>query len=423
MAIVPSRALQVDIYVTNFKPTPLRHPPLAPQGPRFDREPTKYNEELQPPHPGFIRGNSAHLRSGSTDSVESHESYESDVDLSYYLGESPDGEPPADEMRVAHETNILDLTNFDGDVDLALPGEAYLSHRLRKEGKLRRLQSHTLSAEGKQDARLSHTLASSDVRTPRHAQDLRQAYPDRYTTPLQSSRVPQPRKILTLSTQSTDRLLPISPLSEQAHSPSSEADLCSPLSHRSESPLLSHSPLNSVPLSPDFPPTVSLVTTNGGPRPPVYPVKSHHDVKLEPGKSQAVQIPPSTTNVHLDESHSARLSTLMLGISDSQLPFEMAEQEAIDVNVVSEHARPGKPKLDKVIADEVQASKGAIVVACQMTPFFITGEADSMPLLGCGPTSLNVMVRKIVATQIDPGRIRRGDMRGSITLVSEEFEY
>jgi len=109
--------------------------------------------------------------------------------------------------------------------------------------------------------------------------------------------------------------------------------------------------------------------------------------------------------VHLDESHSARLSTLMLGISDSQLPFEMAEQEAIDVNVVSEHARPGKPKLDKVIADEVQASKGAIVVAC------------------CGPTSLNVMVRKIVATQIDPGRIRRGDMRGSITLVSEEFEY
>lgn len=33
------------------------------------------------------------------------------------------------------------------------------------------------------------------------------------------------------------------------------------------------------------------------------------------------------------------------------------------------------------------------------------------------------MVRKVIAAQIDPGRIRRGDMRGSITLVSEEFEY
>ena len=423
MAVVPSSALQVDIYVTNFKPTPLRQPPLAPQPLRFDREPNKSDEELQPPHPSFIRGNSVHLRSGSTDSVDSHESYESDVDFSCYLGESPNGEPPADEMRAAHETNILDLTNFDGDVDLALPGEAYLSHRLRKEGKLRRLQSRKLSAAGKQDTRLSHTLASSEVRTPRHAQDPRQAHPDRYTTPLQSSRVPQPRKILTLSTQSTDRLLPISPLSERLHSPSSEADLYSPLSHRSESPPLSHSPLNSVPPSPDLPPTVSLVTVNGGPRPPVYPVKGHRDVKSEPGKSQAVQIPPSTTNVYLDESHSARLSTLTLGVSDSQLPFEMDEQEAIDINVVSEHARPGKPKLDKVIADEVQASKGAVVVACQLTPFVILGEADSMPWLGCGPTSLNVMVRKIVATQIDPGRIRRGDMRGSITLVSEEFEY
>ena len=43
----------------------------------------------------------------------------------------------------------------------------------------------------------------------------------------------------------------------------------------------------------------------------------------------------------------------------------MDEQEAVDVNVVSEHARLGKPKLDKLIADEVQVSKGAVVVACQ----------------------------------------------------------
>ena len=42
---------------------------------------------------------------------------------------------------------------------------------------------------------------------------------------------------------------------------------------------------------------------------------------------------------------------------------------------------------------------------------------------GCGPTSLNAMVRKTIAAQINPSRIRRGDMRGMIALVSEEFEY
>ena len=363
MSIVPSSALQVDIYVTNFKPVPLRHPvPLTPLRGRFDREPTRADEELQPPHPKFVREDTTHLRSRSTDSVDSHESHESDVDLSYYLGdsESPEDEPAADEMGVAHEANILDLTNFDGDIDMALPGEGFLSHRLKKEGKLRRL-SRKLSTMGgtKQDARPPRTFGSA--RTARHDHDPRQSYADKYTTS-QPSRVPQPRRILTLSTQSTDRLLPISPLSERLHSASSETDMYSPLSHRSESLLLSHSPLNAVPLTSDLP-TVSLVTAHGGSRPPVYPVQGNLDVKSEPGTSQ---VPLSATNGHLDASHPAGLSMLTQGF---HLPFEMGDQEAIDINVVSEHARPGKPKLDKVIADEVQASKGAIVVACQLTPY------------------------------------------------------
>ena len=43
--------------------------------------------------------------------------------------------------------------------------------------------------------------------------------------------------------------------------------------------------------------------------------------------------------------------------------------------------------------------------------------------VGCGPTSLDAMVRKIVAAQIDPQKVKRGDMRGSIALFSEEFSY
>lgn len=33
------------------------------------------------------------------------------------------------------------------------------------------------------------------------------------------------------------------------------------------------------------------------------------------------------------------------------------------------------------------------------------------------------MVRKTVAAQINPELIRQGDMRGSISLVAEDFEY
>lgn len=43
--------------------------------------------------------------------------------------------------------------------------------------------------------------------------------------------------------------------------------------------------------------------------------------------------------------------------------------------------------------------------------------------LGCGPSSLSAMARKVIAAQIDPHRIRRGDLRGIISLASEEFEY
>lgn len=50
--------------------------------------------------------------------------------------------------------------------------------------------------------------------------------------------------------------------------------------------------------------------------------------------------------------------------------------------------------------------------------------ANHSPVIpGCGPTSFNAMVRKAIAVQIDPGRIRQGDRRGYIDLVSEEFDF
>ncbi|KAG9318883.1 ferric reductase like transmembrane component-domain-containing protein [Chiua virens] len=373
MSIVPPSVLQVDIYVTTFKPIPKNHGPLVS---RFSADLSEVDEELHPARLSFAQETSARIDSGPSESLQSHDSHESDVDLSYYLGDHPDDEPPADQICITHETNVLDLTNFDGDVDMVSVRDTYLNRRLKKEGKVRRRQSYRKSrAEGmNQDAGLSHLLSRSDAQQTRHGQDSYRAFP------------------------STVRLLP--PLSERPDPAPSETDYQSAFSSYSETSFHSYAPPNSVPLSSDLTSTVSLVSTNENSRLHGHPAKKPRKLR----KPRVDQMPTLKTTAHPHESNLTPISTEPLG-SISPLPFEMDEQEAIDINVVSEYARPGKPKFHKVIADEVQTSTGPIVVAC------------------CGPRSLNAVVRKIIATQIDPGRIRKGDMRGSIALVSEEFDY
>ncbi|KAI9466334.1 hypothetical protein BJY52DRAFT_1241376 [Lactarius psammicola] len=85
--------------------------------------------------------------------------------------------------------------------------------------------------------------------------------------------------------------------------------------------------------------------------------------------------------------------------------LEIGDQEMRDVSIMTEFARPGRPKIDSIIKDEAGRTSGRVVVAC------------------CGPATLNAVVRKAVAAQISPSRIRRGDYGGSIDLVVEEFSY
>ena len=108
-----------------------------------------------------------------------------------------------------------------------------------------------------------------------------------------------------------------------------------------------------------------------------------------------------------------------------RLRLDLDEDEVEDVGIVAEHARPGKPKLDRILADEVERAKGALAVACESSSSInmVSRSNICIPLAGCGPTSLDAMIRKTVAAQINPTRVRRGDMRGSIALFSEEFSY
>lgn len=44
-------------------------------------------------------------------------------------------------------------------------------------------------------------------------------------------------------------------------------------------------------------------------------------------------------------------------------------------------------------------------------------------MTGCGPTSLNALMRKLIAERINPTRVAHGDLRGSIDFIAEDFEY
>jgi hypothetical protein len=359
LSLVPSSALQIDIFITNFKPVALKESDLlplqVPQRTFFASEPVHF-KGLQPPYPSFARGDPTFLRSGSSDSIDNDES---DVDLSYYTGEPGDPMTPEEDIGLAHESHMLELTNFDGDDDTALPGEHNLSRKVKKEGKLRRAQSRKFA--NKRTVRL--------LESPSRPNSMQ----------LAANRVS-----VISATSGTDRLLPLSINSNKRWSEISMDTFTSPTSIYGDSPTCGHQSTHPE----------STFSLRGHPSPvgragastPTYSAGSW-DCKSDVGSSRGL-LPSSAPNGLLEP-----------------VQFDISEEEVLDMNVVAEHTRPGKPKLDRILADEVERSQGPVMVAC------------------CGPTSLNAMVRKIIAAQIDPGRVWQGDMRGSISLISEEFEY
>jgi len=93
------------------------------------------------------------------------------------------------------------------------------------------------------------------------------------------------------------------------------------------------------------------------------------------------------------------------GARGEEMEIQFREEELEDVLAMAEYAWPGRPMLDKLLREEVEVAKGPVVVAC------------------CGPTSLSASIRKIVAAQIDPHKIKTGDLTGHISCITEEFEY
>ncbi|WFD33782.1 hypothetical protein MCUN1_000599 [Malassezia cuniculi] len=78
--------------------------------------------------------------------------------------------------------------------------------------------------------------------------------------------------------------------------------------------------------------------------------------------------------------------------------------EARDLEIVSELARAGYPKLDEIVAEEMAIAQGRLIAA------------------GCGPPGLSALLRSVVSRAVDVSKVWNGDLSGHATVYTESFE-
>lgn len=323
-----SDALEMNIWVTNYQPPKELKAPLMPVLPRTDSAvDSDVDNELAPPVPQFAR-KARPLSVGSEDSVDSDVSVDSITDLYFGSDEESkkwtsggEGARNADESSLGHETHVLDYTNFDGDNDDPLPGENQLSRKLKKEGKLRRAKTRKTEKALAAKLELEERVASAHITRPPADSNNGQGS---FETNHRQNR---------MSTVSSAPLLAGSP----PQSPSSPS-LYSPFADQ------------------------SLSSRLGGSTPYLDPSTPGDATKRR--SIRPLSIASSSYTTATFDAQSSRWQE-PFGASADATGLTIDPQEIQDLRFVSEVARPGKPKLDRILADEVERSKGRVVVACK----------------------------------------------------------
>ena len=401
MDLLPGPELQIDIFVTNVKPVAGPKPPqpsrisFAPppfkdkdKGNNTDKAMDKDADALEPPRPGFAV-NSRRLSRDSLDSDDSGsgdgyghgfgDAYgdgdDSDVDLSYYTGHvQEDG-------ALGHEEHVLDLTNFEGDDDsTALPGEAQFSLSVKREGRQRRAVSRRLSAAvfARQDLQMLHRASQVEF-DPAHA--------------AQQSTVQLVSKRATLPPIDTDSPAVGRPSGVGADAGRASVDIASvragdsprgsvqgsqlpwtpsPLTPNSAAPLISPDTRNaSVSVSVSVPVSTSLGALPNAKR--LSALSERSLMQMQTPITPASQRSMSRLSQWTDtDSFAALVPRGDVEAVREQLRLDLGEREVEDVGIVAERARPGKPKLERILADEVERAKGAVAVACEFLPFLLS---------------------------------------------------
>lgn len=320
MALVPSPGLQIDIFVTNFTPLPPTLSTTFPSTTSSSHTVVPFDSgkdgELSPPLPVFARHGHSSPSGSSSEFSDGEDSNDTYVDLNGDVSNQEFCREDRESQEFAAE-HILDLTNFDGDYDIVMPAELALNRSVKKQGKLRRARTRkaakmSLAAKQKLHTLPTATENSRDVRPASHVR-------------IQS----------TDATFPTDMFLPyVTPGIGHRLSTALEVDPTDPVASYSESQFQS---------------------------PPITPRTSHY------GTTEGLL---HTWDAKSDIT-SVRDIVPRLGLDTEDVTLEIEDQEMHDVNVISEHARPGKPKLDRVIADEVDICEGSMMVACEYKLHFI----------------------------------------------------
>ena len=289
------------------------------------------DDELAPPDPQFAREDQQSVKSrtssdrgsrnSSTFSVvssESEEDADSDVDLSYYIGDYVDEE----HGEFGHEEHVLDYTNFDGDDDSVLPGEDQLNLSVRKEGRRRRSYIRRTSMAVFGQGEFGHRASTAlSVHEP---------------SPLASTSAVR----LVQPASKPPNLQPISEHIRQAHILPSHLE--SPATPSTATPtsatgLLAHA----------FPPPSPL-------RQQSMISSISPELDYPPRSASARPLSQMTSLSEMTDWSSHSLAALVHNADNVRL--EMDEDELADISVVAERARPGRPRLERILADEDRKS-------------------------------------------------------------------
>ena len=354
---MPSPELQIDIFVTNVKPGS-ELAPLSPSKLTSFSPHAKEDADLTPPHANF----SSDSRRSSRSSFSEEGGDDSDLDLSYYIGAIHD------EGELGHEEHVLDLTNFEGEDDTGLPGEAQFNLSIKNEGRTRRAVTRRASMALLAKQELIHKasqleyegMGGSSVqlvtkRTTLPAIDTtmggRPSMSSGDASSPQSAGVDISTVRPSLDTVPEER--PDSLGSVQSHSP------LTPLRTPNSATPLIHAAHSPAPAPHGRTLSVSTLAHAAGPerfsvgraRTPVSPYAPRSASRL----SQWTDT----------DSFAALVPRGAVERVRAQLRLDLDEGEVEDVGTVAEHARPGKPRLDRILADEVERAKGALAVACE----------------------------------------------------------
>ncbi|CED83240.1 Ferric reductase, NADH/NADPH oxidase and related proteins [Phaffia rhodozyma] len=392
--LVPAPELTIDIFVTNYGP-------VSEKSILFPNDGDAHvDAELAPPRPMFAKG--IRSRSNSQDSIASALSIDSNADLGYLSGSSAaagrGGSGLSDfspGMSGDHRPDsVLELTNYDESQDEEdnerTAAERHLSLRVKKEGRIRRARSRKRAKSGKPSGfGLGSGLAAPPpLPVGPSAGSIGSGLSEYNHHHYQQQHAPMADPVVTLPAQS---YLPFPQHHQQDHQQSLVLDQDTGVGTGSKPYRNKRESFASINTTDD------VFRSEGARTPGAETFTDVSYIGAGSGSESTRRLVGGTW----DEQRQSFVRVEKEGEDKDQF---LDEGDEDDLNVVAEMARPGRPKLEKIIQEEVDCAEGTVVIA------------------SCGPSSLNSVVRNISSNLMNPKRAHK--RLGHIAeIYTEEYGY